>query len=132
MCILSTALKTTHYIGVQLTLPSFLLEKEVKMTKKETDFAHDVLKPRLEMEFPGILIVKQDPNTSFQGIPDHLLLFEDKWAALETKRGRKSARQPNQEHHVGRMDEMSYAAFVHPDNLEEVVHDLQQTFRSGR
>jgi hypothetical protein len=102
------------------------------MAKLETDFAHDVLRPRLEAEFPGIVIIKQDPNTSFQGVPDHLVLFEDKWAALETKRAAKSSRRPNQEYHVDRMGEMSYAAFVHPDNLEEVIDDLQSTFRSGR
>lgn len=102
------------------------------MPKKESKFAHDVLKPRLEEEFPGCVIIKQDPNTSFQGVPDHLVLFEDKWAALETKRGEKSARQPNQPYYVDRFGQMSYAAFVHPGNLEEVIHDLQATFRSDR
>lgn len=102
------------------------------MGKLETDFAHDVLKPRLESEFPGCVIIKQDPNTSFQGITDHLVLFEDKWAALETKRARKSKRQPNQEHYVDKFGEMSYAAFVHPENLEEVMDDLQAAFRPGR
>lgn len=102
------------------------------MAKLEGEWFREVAKPRLEAEFPGIVIIKQDPNTSFQGVPDHLLLFEDKWAALEAKRGRKSARQPNQEYHVAQLGEMSYASFVHPDNLEEVVHDLQDAFRSDR
>jgi hypothetical protein len=102
------------------------------MAKLETDFAHDVLKPRLEEAFPGVVIIKQDPNTSFQGVPDHLILFEDKWAALETKRAANSKRQPNQEYHVDRMDGMSYAAFVHPGNLEEVMDDLATTFRPTR
>ena len=97
-------------------------------TKKETEWFHDVAKPRLEEEFPGCIIIKQDPNTSFQGVPDHLVLFEDKWAALEGKRALKSSRRPNQEFHVDRMDGMSYAAFVHPGNLEEVISDLQATF----
>jgi hypothetical protein len=102
------------------------------MVKKETDFAHDVLKPRLESEFPGCMIIKQDPSTSFQGVPDHLVLYEGKWAALETKRASRSKRQPNQEYYVGQLDEMSYAAFVHPENLEEVMDDLQSTFRPDR
>lgn len=102
------------------------------MAKLESDFAHDVLKPRLETEFPGCVIIKQDPNTSFQGVPDHLVLYEDKWAALETKRAVKSKRQPNQEYHVGRLNELSYSAFVHPGNLEEVISDLQSTFGSDR
>lgn len=100
--------------------------------KLETDFVREVLKPRLEQEFPGIVIIKQDPNTSFQGVPDHLALFENHWAALETKRAGKSMRQPNQEYYVDKMNGMSYAAFVHPDNLEEVVNDLQSAFRPDR
>lgn len=102
------------------------------MTKKESEFAHDVLKPRLEQEFPGCVIIKQDPNTSFQGITDHIVLYEDKWAALETKRAEKSERQPNQEYYVGKFGEMSYAAFVHPGNIEEVINDLSTTFRPDR
>lgn len=100
--------------------------------KLESEFYHDVVEPRLEKEFPGIVIIKQDPNASFQGVPDRLLLFEDKWAILETKRATKSKRQPNQEHHVRRLNEMSYANFCHPDNFEEVMDDLQRTFRPGR
>lgn len=102
------------------------------MAKKETDFAHDVLKPRLEFEFPGCVIIKQDPNTSFQGMTDHIVLYEDKWAALETKRAEKSKRQPNQEYYVGKFGEMSYAAFVYPGNIEEVIDDLHAAFRSDR
>ncbi len=98
----------------------------------ENEFAAEVLKPRLEAEFPGCVIIKQDPNTSFQGIPDHLVLFEDKWAALETKRAAGSARRPNQPHYVEKFGNMSFAAFVHPDNLEEVMDGLQSTFRPDR
>ena len=102
------------------------------MAKLESQFVRDVLKPRLEDEFPGCVIIKQDPNTSFQGVPDHLVLYEDRWAALETKRASKSTRRPNQEYHIDRMNGMSYASFVHPGNLEEVVHDLQTAFRPDR
>lgn len=102
------------------------------MGKKETDFAHDVLKPRLEAQFPGCVIIKQDPGTSFQGVTDHIVLYEDKWAALETKRTAKSKRQPNQEYYVGKFGEMSYSAFVDPSNIEEVMDDLQSTFRPDR
>lgn len=98
------------------------------MPKKETDFAHDVLKPRLQSEFPGCVIIKQDPNTSFQGVPDHLVLFEDRWAALETKRGKNSRRQPNQPYYIEQMNGMSYASFVSPENMEEVVDDLRKAF----
>lgn len=99
------------------------------MTRKlESEFFRNDLKPELEARFPGIVIIKQDPNTSFQGVPDQLLLYEDKWAALETKRARKSERQPNQEHHVERLNNLSYSAFVHPGNKNEVLDELECVF----
>lgn len=102
------------------------------MTKRESDFAREVLKPRLEEEFPGGVLIKQDPNTSFQGVPDYIFLYGEDWAALETKRTSTSERQPNQEYHVARLNDMSYASFVDPSNIEEVMHDLQAAFRPGR
>lgn len=97
-------------------------------SKLESDFFRDDLKPELEALFPGIVIIKQDPNTSFQGITDHILLYEDKWAALETKRATNSVRQPNQEYYVEKFDNMSFAAFVHPGNKQEVLDGLQEAF----
>lgn len=99
--------------------------------KLESEFFLEDLKPDLESMFPGIVIINQDPNASFQGVPDKLLLFEDKWAALETKRATKSARQPNQEYYVDKFNDMSYSAFVHPGNKQEVLNDLQQAFKPG-
>ena len=101
-------------------------------TKKqlESEFRTD-LKKRLEDEFPGGLSIPLDPQR-IQGIPDFLFLFEDKWAALETKRAFNSSKRPNQDHYVERMNDMSYSAFVSPENVEEVMHDLQQAFRPSR
>jgi len=31
---------------------------------------------------------------------------------------------------VGKMDEMSFSRFICPENKEEVLHDLQQSFQS--
>jgi hypothetical protein len=39
--------------------------------------------------FPGCIIAHLDPNET-QGLPDLLILFEDKWATLEGKRHRIS------------------------------------------
>lgn len=100
--------------------------------KKETDFTSDILKPELERRFPGCLILKQDPNMRM-GIPDQLVLYKGRWAALETKRGLSESKTPRplQEHYVTVMGEMSYAAFVYPENLEEVMDDLQSAFGAG-
>jgi len=89
------------------------------------------LKKEIKRRLPGCTIIKQDPN-QLQGIPDLLVLFEDKWALLETKRKPKAERQPNQEHYVDKFNEQSFSAFVNPENYLEVLDDLQSAFRSGR
>jgi hypothetical protein len=98
--------------------------------KLESQFVHDVLKPELERRFPGCEILKQEPLVTFQGIPDLLVLWGNRWAALETKKARKSERQPNQEYHVARLDHMSFADFVHPGNYEQVLDELERAFNT--
>ena len=77
--------------------------------------------------FPGCLVLKNDPNY-IQGIPDLTVFCGRHWAMLETKRTGKAGHRPNQDYYVGKMDEMSFARFVYPENEEEVLHDLQQAF----
>jgi len=89
------------------------------------------LKDELEELFPGCLVLHLDPN-EIQGIPDLLILYKDKWAALEGKKSANAPTQPNQPYYVERMNQMSYAAFIYPENKEEILHELQQTLQSGR
>lgn len=84
---------------------------------------------RLEHEFPGCYILMNDPQW-IQGIPDILLLWGPYWAALETKASSRSARRPNQTYHVDILNNMSYANFVSPDNVEEVLDEIHRSFGS--
>ena len=93
---------------------------------KETQYERD-LKERLKKEFPGCVILKNDPNR-IQGIPDLLVLFENFWAALETKRSKSASKRPNQEHYVNLLNGMSYSAFVNPDNEKDVFDGLRKAF----
>lgn len=81
--------------------------------------------------FEGCIILKNDANY-LQGIPDLLILFGDKWAALECKASMDARLQPNQAYYIVEMNAMSYASVICPENKENVLDDLQQTFRSGR
>lgn len=79
--------------------------------------------------FPGCIIMKND-SSYIQGIPDLLVLYKNRWASLECKKSEKAKRQPNQEYYIRQMDEMSFARFVCPENKEEVLNELQQTFKA--
>ena len=94
----------------------------------ESQFQSKLIKA-LKKLFPGCIVMKSDSGY-LQGIPDLLILFNDKWAALECKQHAGAKKQPNQEYYVGKMDEMSFSRFICPENKEEVLHDLQQSFQS--
>lgn len=97
---------------------------------KESKFQSDLIK-ELKREFPGCIVLKNDPNY-IQGIPDLLVLYKKYWAALECKKEEKAHHQPNQEHYISVMNEMSYARFIYPENKEEVLDELQRSFRVRR
>lgn len=85
----------------------------------------------LEYRFPGCFILKNDANL-IQGIPDLMVLYKNKWAMLEVKASHSAAQQPNQEYYVELFHGMSFAAFIFPENEEEVLSELQQTFQPRR
>lgn len=79
----------------------------------------------LRDRFPGCLIFKLDTK---QGAPDLIVLCHDKWAALECKISETAPHQPNQDWYVDKMNFMSYAKFIFPENREEVLDELTQVF----
>lgn len=96
----------------------------------ERDYKPRLIK-RIEAMFPNCYILHNDSG-SRQGVPDLLILYKNKWAMLETKRATRSARRPNQEYYVHIFDMMSFAAFIYPENEEEVLSDLQRAFEPDR
>lgn len=85
----------------------------------------------LEEMFPGCIVVHLDPN-EIQGIPDLLVLYGKKWAALEGKKSANATHRPNQDYYVNLMNQMSFASFIYPENKEEVLYELQQAFNVRR
>ena len=94
----------------------------------ESSFQGQLIK-ELQKMFPGCIVTKND-SSYIQGIPDLTIFYKDKWATLECKQNARAKRQPNQEYYVGRMNEMSFSKFICPENKEEVLYELQQTFKS--
>ena len=98
------------------------------MAKLERDFQGNLVKDLKKM-FPGCIVMKND-SSNIQGIPELLILHNDKWASLECKKTANANRQPNQEYYVGIMNEMSFSRFIYPENKEEVLSELRKAFES--
>lgn len=95
---------------------------------KESDFQKKI-KDELKQRFKGCYILKNDP-TCIQGIPDLTILYKNKWATLEVKRSIEDRKRPrpNQELRVNELNEMSYSAFIYPENKEVIFDELQRLF----
>ena len=94
----------------------------------ENKFKTDLIK-EIKTRLPGSMVVHLDP-TELQGIPDILVLYKDKWAALEGKKNATASHRPNQNFYVKKMNNMSFAAFIFPENKEEILNDLQHALES--
>ncbi len=97
---------------------------------RENAFQAKIIK-RLRRTYPEALILKND-SSYLQGVPDLLVLIEDAWFALEVKASPRSARQPNQEYYVERMNQMSFAAFIFPENETDVFDAIQRSLQARR
>jgi hypothetical protein len=96
----------------------------------ENKFKTKLIK-ELEEMFPDSIIIHL-PSDEIQGIGDILILYEDRWAVLEGKKDRNSSHRPNQDYYVNKMNRMSFAAFIYPENKKEVLDELYQTLKYGR
>ena len=92
----------------------------------ESDVKDDIIGAIKEM-YPDCFVLKNDSGY-LQGVPDWVILYKDKWVMLELKKSKTASHQPNQDYYVDILNRMSYATFAYPENKEEVLHDIQQTF----
>ena len=93
---------------------------------KENKFQSNLIK-EIKETYPGCVVLKND-SSYLQGVPDLSVFYKDKWIMLEVKKNANAKRQPNQEYYVDKLNNMSYARFVYPENKEEVLHEIQQVF----
>ena len=97
---------------------------------KESDFQHDTIE-EIEARLPGCFVLKNDSRYC-QGVPDFLILYKDRWATLEFKKSRRAHTQPNQRYYVDMLNDMSFSAFIFPENKEEVLDDLERSLKRHR
>lgn len=100
------------------------------MSRLERDIQPRIIS-KLEKRLPGALIYKGDTRFK-QGSPDLIILYNDRWAMLEVKRSATARKRPNQEHYINKLNNMSYAALIHPDNEEDILDELQRSLQTER
>lgn len=86
---------------------------------------------KLRRLYPGCVILKND-SAYLQGMLDLTILLPDFWAVLEVKKDKDAPAQPNQEFYQRKLNDMSFSAFIYPENEEEVLAALQKAFASRR
>lgn len=73
-------------------------------------------------------MLKNDANY-IQGFPDLLILYRDKWAALECKAYPEAHLQPNQEYYIDLLNTMGgFCGLAYPENIEYVMEELIRRF----
>ena len=92
----------------------------------ERDFQEKLIKD-LKRLFPGCVILKNDSQYK-PGILDLTILYGPRWAVLECKKNAKAPARPLQPYYQQRLNQMSFAAFIYPENRKEVLDALQTAF----
>lgn len=96
----------------------------MRSSRLESGF-QDRLVKKLKTILPGCMIFKME---QFQGIPDLLILYKDNWLSLECKKSINAHHRPNQDYYVDLMNSMSFSRFICPENEQEVLDEILQTF----
>ena len=96
----------------------------------ERNFQSKLIKD-IKKKLKGCIVLKTDPNY-IQGLPDLLILYGKRWAALEVKRSVRASHRPNQDYYVKLMNKMSFARFISPEVKEEVLNELCETLQPKR
>ena len=94
---------------------------------KESAFQASLIRT-IKNLLPGCIVLKNDPSY-IQGIPDLIILDGVTWACLEVKKSSDASRRPNQEFYINKMSKMSYASFVYPENVQQVLEDMINHFK---
>ena len=110
--------------------PSFYFFAGEQSIMKESQFQAELIQD-LKRRFPGCMVMKNDANY-IQGVPDLIVLYRDKWALLEVKRAKDSPKRSLQDYYIDWANVNSFGQFICPENKEEVLNELERSFRTHR
>ena len=90
---------------------------------KEADFQKTIVR---WLRSKGCLVLKYQQNaTTRAGIPDIIFLKEGFWGAIEVKKSKTAKYRPGQKEMVAKMNEMSWAKVVFPENWADTRKELE-------
>ena len=99
---------------------------------RESDFQADLIR-EIKTRFPGASVLKRDARdiSHKRGVPDLLILWRKNCASLEVKAYSNAPHQPGQDWYIDHIREKGgYAAFIYPENKDEILDEIQSAFRS--
>ena len=104
------------------------------MGTPEGNFKSKLIK-KLEKQYPDAVITKLEADLK-SGIPDIVILKENKWATLEAKASeadmlKERTNKMAQDYYVSTMDKMSFSRYVYPENEKEVLNELKVFFQQS-
>jgi hypothetical protein len=86
-----------------------------------------VLVKKITDRIPGCIVFVNDGNY-IQGFPDLTVYLSPLYALLEVKASERSKERPNQRYYIENHGGV-FAAFIYPENEEEVLSALQEALR---
>lgn len=79
------------------------------------------------LKFKGAYVIKTKPGLGTPtGCPDVIALYEGFWGAFECKATANAPFQPLQKETIEKFDKWSYARVVYPENLQDVIAELER------
>lgn len=101
----------------------------------ESKFQSKLIK-QLEDIFPGCVVLKNDSGYK-KNIPDLTVFYKNHYAILEVKRSERAFKEStkedgrkNQEYYVNKFNDWSFASFVYPENVDQVLSRMKEVFDS--
>ena len=90
----------------------------------EKDFQSKIIK---YLRSKSCVVLKYQQNaTTRAGIPDIIFLKEGFWGAIEVKQSKTAKYRPGQKEMVAKLNEMSWAKAVYPENWDETKKELEE------
>lgn len=101
--------------------------------KVESRVQHTLIE-RLKETFPGCVVLKNDAGYK-KNIPDLTVFYKDHYAMLEVKASKKAYlaslhddSRKNQEYWINKFGEWTFAAFVYPENMNDILEEMKEVF----